>query len=1457
MIKKYLKYIILFLILYLLWAIGLPQLFKLNIDNIEQAIQKESGYNVELVDAQLNTWFPPHLKVRAKSVQILNKDKSKALLIENPYLNIKVLPLLIGKCHIRMVEVSNIESNFILAGNRLYLGDYLIDFAKQNNINACVDRIKIYKYNISLFDKTSNMPVSLKGQDLYYKETRNYILSNSENTLIVGKDVSKANYDIKIPKKRYIKGAKINLNLYNLKLKSFENIIKLFINDEILSVDGTINITSNNSDLDGVIENLKIITKNPAKSIIFPKKFVIDTDFILKSNDLIIHSCKANGGNVHSEISGEIKKITTLKPIFDLHIKMDKSDVREIANMLPPVVVPTFNVYRLKMYPFYGFAKADMKIKGAFPEPNMDGYVDVSEAYLIKPIPNAGKANININFIEKHMELDVVVPAGNNQTVYVTGRINDYGDYRADLRIRSSKSVDLATAEFVLNPLHEILRFLIGPVPIMQVTGKGNINIRVIGSKKDPHIWGDFNFINANASFNDVKHLVLKNATGTLNFNNRTAHFVNNTGTVNNQPFKVDGVCSLFGDIDFDVTGNNQPLNVLLATIKDSPMLVPIKTIVPDIKNAKGNIDLKLNLTGKLPNINYIKLNENLFAKGEIKLKDNSMSLNGLPIKRVRGLIKFNNLDLEVNLNNILDDYSKINITGEIKKGIANVVASSNRMNLREFTKDIFNELDDCYVQFNAEYQGRIDKIELNKIKCRGHVLRNNKPIRNIKILTGDLELNNSKLKLKNVYGFVKHNPFNINITVNNISENIRKIKIDSDLNIKNFDLSSLNYFMTSNLIPNEIKSELRRFKIVSGNSDVSAKIRNNRVNANLDLKNINAIYIYKRPIPIRLIHGQIVIKNNRIFINKMNYLVDEMPVLIYGNISHILTNPKLNIHINSKLSQRTFDKYWNEDNIYPIKVKGDILLGSLITGTLNKINTRLDLKLEENSNIYYMGATVGDFENPITVNTDFDIIGKNVIRLNKFQYSKLISSQNNKQNLFPLVTVKGGITYYNKKFYKFDDLTIKTQAPTDARIFNVIFRKPTIKHGQFTSDLRINGKSTSPKIIGDLVINGMDMPFLSTTIKDLSLNFNDKDIIIKSKGEVMSNNVVINAIVKNKFASEYIIKKADVTLKHLDMNSLMSELKQLELRTFNENQPKVNTNYSPNVMNSVLINNLTVNADSIIIKNIKANNLKAECSLNDRMQFAVKKFSFDIADGEITGAVNYNLLSNILKLNINADSVNANDILTAVFDVPNQIFGNLTGNINITANVTNDITSKETLSGKATFTVKDGRMPKLGSLEYLLKAGNTLKSGITGITMNSIIDLVTPLKTGEFSSINGNMLINQGIVEDIEINSISKDLNLFIKGKYNLVTEIADMKVLGQLSRKISTVFGTVGNISLNSLFNKIPGINLDENSQLINELNKIPGIELSNKAYRKFVVEIYGDPNSDNNVKSFKWIN
>ena len=36
--------------------------------------------------------------------------------------------------------------------------------------------------------------------------------------------------------------------------------------------------------------------------------------------------------------------------------------------------------------------------------------------------------------------------------------------------------------------------------------------------------------------------------------------------------------------------------------------------------------------------------------------------------------------------------------------------------------------------------------------------------------------------------------------------------------------------------------------------------------------------------------------------------------------------------------------------------------------------------------------------------------------------------------------------------------------------------------------------------------------------------------------------------------------------------------------------------------------------------------------------------------------------------------------------------------------------------------------MPKLGSLEYLLKAGNLIKGGITNLSINSVIDIISAL---------------------------------------------------------------------------------------------------------------------------------
>ena len=288
-----------------------------------------------------------------------------------------------------------------------------------------------------------------------------------------------------------------------------------------------------------------------------------------------------------------------------------------------------------------------------------------------------------------------------------------------------------------------------------------------------------------------------------------------------------------------------------------------------------------------------------------------------------------------------------------------------------------------------------------------------------------------------------------------------------------------------------------------------------------------------------------------------------------------------------------------------------------------------------------------------------------------------------------------------------------------------------------------------------------------------------------------------------------------------------------------------------------LIIKNLKMTSNIIRLRNIVAQNVEAYVSVSDKKVLNIDKFKFNIADGDLKGDFSYNLVNNNIGLNLNAKDINANEISYAVFNLENQIYGDLTGEISLACNGSDFDKCMQTLDGRSRFNVSDGRIPKLGSLEYLLRAGNLVKSGITSLSINSVIDIITPLKTGNFSDIYGNFTIRKGVTDNIEIATKGKDLSLFISGKYDFSTANADMEVLGLLSKKISTMFGPLGNVSLNTLFNVIPGVDLTKDSKILSNINKIPGIELSEKTYRKFLALIKGNINGDNYVTSFRWIN
>lgn len=1070
-------------------------------------------------------------------------------------------------------------------------------------------------------------------------------------------------------------------------------------------------------------------------------KIKSDINFI--NNGLQINDLKITGNNINAFMSGKVTRLNSNLPNLDLKIGVNNSKAENILPLIPdiPNLSPDIDVLLLKQTGFWGDASGNLEIKGKADFPNVYGNVLVKNAYMVKQIPNAEKATIKLTFTGDKMDLDVKVPTSPTQTVWVTGPINLDKNRSADLHITSTKDVDLKTAQIVLNPLHEILHFDLGPVPIMDIKGKGGINLHIIGTRKDPHGWGQFSFNNATVSFLDVHNMVLQNGSGTLDFKNQDTLFQTKTATLNGKPISVRGTCSLLGNLDFDVISNGQDLAKLLNTINTSPMLVDIQNLLKPVEKMSGNANIKINLFGQVKDINDVIFNKNIFAKGTIEMLSDSIKLKGLPAIKTSGIVNFKNLDANFDLQSLINS-SKLDITGKIKDNYGNIKIVSNRFNLGDGIKILSlnlpysKDLATINSSFTAQYDGKIDNINLDRIRLKGKIYNNKGAKSTLVVNNSDFELKNSTLRLP-----------------------------------------------------------------------------------------------------------------------KINARFGQMPILFEGKVTNIAQIPNLNMYVNLKPTQEFFDEFYNKKSLYPIKMKGDVNLTSRITGDINNINAKTILNIAENSHLYYMGATIGDVENPVRITTN-STYSQQKIKINNLQYDKIITSQNNKPYAKTQLNASGTLKMLSANNVAFENFKIKTQTPSDAKIFNIIFRKPFMKQGVFTSDLVLNGTSLNPKIIGKLGITSIDIPFFDSVITSIDLNFKHNKLFIKSKGTVLTNDIQLDAEMKNRLIAPFVVDNVNIKVSDLDVNKITDKLRDFEAEATRKPTSQMNSTQEID-MSQLVVNNANIQADKIKIRNINSDNFTAKLKLNNKKILDVEQFKFDIAQGSVFGKLQHNLNNHRTELDIHLNDANASIMSEALFDLKGQVYGLVDGNFIL--NCSGDTQDKcfKTLSGNGNFKISDGRMPKLGSLEYLLKAGNLFKGGITGLSINSIIDLITPLKTGNFESIAGDIHITNGIADKINVYSSGHDLNMYMTGSYNIVTSVADMVILGSLSKNITTVFGKIKNASLSTLFNTIPGVN-DQTEKLLmqEDIAKIPNIKNATDIYRIFAVDINGDINGDKYVKSFKWV-
>lgn len=1445
--KKYIIISVIVVVFYSLWLAGVPYLAGVLKPHILSAVKNRFGYTICETNLNIKTGFLPYLYITADNIEIKNPLQTPIVKAVSPKLKISLFPLLTGKIHIKAINIKNCVA-YVYLDEKILKDQKSIKYLK--SITLASNSIIVDKYALKFAQKQNADGYNVSGNNFYFSNNNNIKNIRCETTISADDKKSYIKADIYLPKYKEKSTPHTTLIVKDFNIEPIFKYFNKYLPADITSIGGIVNIDAQNGKFGFLLDDVNVLYKEDFKSIIFPQKVKLEGNFNLTEEELSISQSNFNAENINITTAITVSDYTSKHPSIYTKTIINDTNSTDLIKMLPAINSPDINLMYLKKYPLYADVNGFINISGKLPEPDIDGSILINNGYLVKPITNDNiKASIGLKFKDKTVFYDVTAGAGGKEKVTVNGNTKLYGDKYSKMTIKSTPHVNLSTAKSIVDPLHQILYFETGPVPIMDIDGIGNIDINIEGNHSNPHVWGQMNFYNAQAAFKDIKGIVFKNLDGFLKFEDQKVEFKLTKGFLEGNPVKLSGSCDLFGHLKVDASTPNLDLQKGLNSIKSSPMLKDIAKLIPPADKLTGKTDLDINLTGTVPDIEQIVFNQNLFAKGNLKLKNVTAGIKDIEITNLNGDIGFDGTNITLNTQSKINN-STIAIKGSIKNNIANIKTYSQKLNLKDILgNSVFKGLsDDNYISYNAEYKGASDKIEFDKLTLDAKISKSN-PNAPIALSSGNITVKNGTCKVNNVKGTITQNPFVTNAKITNLGK--KNQNINAEITLTNASLSTINLIREFYLIPDETKELLRQLNFKTGKTNIDFKIINNHPYTNILLNDVEAIYLPLN-MPLKVINGSLELKNNQVNLNKINTLADDMPIFLDGSINNIYKRPYLNIYLNSVPKQSFIDKYINKNTMYPLKIKGDIIYSAKIKGHPDLYNISANAKIGEKASVYYLGATVGDGENETIINFNGDISKNNSVKINDFAYNKSVLSQNNRSNIINYLKMKGEVKLVNNEPH-FNNLVIKTENPTDARIFNVLFKKPNIKQGLFTSDLKINGRLYDLKILGDFHIFDIDVPLLQTIVKDISLKFLPTVIKISSKGEIFSNEINLTAEADNRLRPPFKVRNGLIHFKKLDINAAITDLKQFEI-----NKPKQESAQNKQYMDlaALIIEKLDLTADDILIKGVSAKNLKTVIALTDKMNFLLNNYSAEIANGELTGDFSYNLLTNRASLLVNAEDMDANNLSEMLFDLSNQMYGSLTGTTHLSCNGSSHETCMATLNGSGTFNVSNGRMPKLGSLEYLLKAGNLIKGGITDLSINSIIDIITPLKTGEFADIFGSIKITNGIADDIKISTKGENLSLYMKGNYNLTTSNAQMYVFGLLKKKIKTPLGAVGNMSLNTLFNLIPGVKLEENSPFISDINKIPGIELSKDDYRKFIAEIRGDITGEGYVKSFKWV-
>ena len=654
-----------------------------------------------------------------------------------------------------------------------------------------------------------------------------------------------------------------------------------------------------------------------------------------------------------------------------------------------------------------------------------------------------------------------------------------------------------------------------------------------------------------------------------------------------------------------------------------------------------------------------------------------------------------------------------------------------------------------------------------------------------------------------------------------------------------------------ANLVP-QAKSIVRQFKDIAGTVNINLKVTDRGLLGYTDFKNLYFRHV-KSDIPLSFAY--LPIKYTNKMINLKN-IVGEMgrtgatPIFANLTVENYLKIPIIKGSIAAKPTTLFVERYVNTKLSHPVKLTGDVGVNMNISGSVDSLGIYPVIKFNKDSDISYLSANIGDTDVLREITGEIFLRGKN-LQIKKLDYVKYPVANDGKKHAVPMWSLNG-IFKKGRNLYIPQNVHFTTHQDLPAKMLNFVFKKSLIKSGSFNCILRLYDSGKSPKILGVANISNAEIPIYNLKIKSGKLSADERHIRIKADGDLVSTKYQVQTEIDNALKLPIKIKNIEMKTQYLNLTRLISVMNQWSIDSYKD--LKLKTAVSTLKTTDILVEKGILAVKSIDFRNCPIEDFRAVFSLDKNSVLKIDTDSFKIADGNAFGSITYNINNGETKSNLRMKDVDSNVIATSFLGLKNQITGKLDGNANITTVGLNDRERLKNTNGIIGFHMEDGTIPKLGSVEYLLRASTLLRSGLTSLSVNNFIELLKPFKTGTFSKISGCLYLKNGILKDVAVFSQGENLSLYLTGDYDIGESESHAIVYGKLGKKTEGLLGPVGNLSASTLFALIP--RSDSVTEYEKEISKIPDIEYKNQDVRIFRATVDGDINIDRVSTSFKWI-